>query len=371
MTTDLHYMRRCFALAELGRHTARPNPVVGCVLVKDGKVIGEGWHERAGLPHAEVNALVQAGAAARGATAYVSLEPCSHHGRTPPCTDALITGGVSKVVYGMQDPNPLVVGSGIERLLAAGICVEGPLLEAEARALNPGFSKRMQHGLPWLRCKLAMSLDGRTAMASGESKWITGPEARADVQTWRARSCAILSGIDTVLQDDPALNVRMPGFSGEQPLRVIVDSHLRLPHAAATLQLPGTALVACASGNPAALDAWRAAANKAPACVEALPFTAVAGRVDLRQLLQYLAVQKHCNEVLLEAGPTLASALLEAGLVDELLVYVAPSLLGDAARPLLYLPGLQQLSERIRLQFLDVAMVGKDCRMRSLVLQTR
>lgn len=371
MTTDLHYMRRCFALAELGRHTARPNPVVGCVLVKDGKVIGEGWHERAGLPHAEANALAQAGEAARGATAYISLEPCSHHGRTPPCADALIAGGISKVVYGMQDPNPLVAGRGNQRLQAAGIHVEGPLLEQEARALNPGFSKRMQQGLPWLRCKLAMSLDGRTAMANGESKWITGPEARADVQAWRARSCAILSGIDTVLQDDPALNVRLPDFSGEQPLRVIADSQLRLPHAAAVLQLPGPVLVACADGNPAVLASWRAAANKSIATVEAEPFATVGGHIDLHKLLQYLAVQKHCNEVLLEAGPTLASALLTAGLVDELLVYVAPSLLGDDARPLLYLPGLQHLPERIQLQFLEVAMVGKDCRMRSLVLQTR
>jgi len=367
MTThDAEYMRQCFALAERGRLTARPNPVVGCVLVKNGAVVGEGWHAVAGQPHAEAHALQQAGAATRGATAYISLEPCSHQGRTPPCADALIRSGVSRVVYGMQDPNPLVAGAGLARLRAAGIVVDGPLLEQDALALNPGFIKRMQLGLPWVRCKLAMSLDGRTAMQSGESKWITGAEARADVQLWRARSCAVLTGIGTLLQDDPALNVRLPGFAGPQPLRVIVDSGLRTPPGAATLQLPGNVLVATTQSHGAAAAAVAAAGRD----VTVLQCSAAGGQVDLRSLLQYLAADAQCNEVLVEAGPTLVSALLQAGLVDELLVYVAPSLLGSDARPLLQLHGLQQLADRIRLDFVDVAMVGKDCRIRSLVEQT-
>src|SRR5687767_12890423 len=227
MPTDNEYMQRCFALAERGRNTSHPNPVVGCVIVSDGKIVGEGWHQLAGRAHAEVNALQQAGALARNATVYVSLEPCVHHGRTGPCTDALITSGVKRVVYAMQDPNPLVCGKGLAALRNAGIEVAGPVLESDAAALNPGFIKRMRTGLPYVRCKLGMSLDGRTAMQSGESKWITGVEAREDVQLLRARSSAILTGAGTILQDDPALTVRLQEYAGKQPMRVIVDSQLR------------------------------------------------------------------------------------------------------------------------------------------------
>lgn len=337
------FMQRCFQLAELGRHTCRPNPAVGCVIAHGSSVVGEGWHKVAGQAHAEVMALAQAGERARGATVYVSLEPCAHQGRTGPCAEALIHAGVAEVVYGMQDPNPLVAGRGLQLLRDAGIHVHGPLLEAQALAVNPGFNKRMRTGLPWLRCKLGMSLDGRTAMANGESQWITGPEARADVQRWRARSCAILTGSGTVLADDPKLNVRLPGYQGPQPLRVVVDSSGRVP---ATAQV-------CSDGGPVLVATAR-------------EFPGQGGRVDLEALLRHLAREHHCNEVLLEAGPRLSGALLQAGLVDELLVYLAPSLLGHEARPMALLPGLEHLSQRLSLRFADVAMLGKDCRIRAL-----
>lgn len=340
-------MQRCFQLAELGRHTCRPNPAVGCVIAHGSNVVGEGWHAVAGQAHAEVVALRQAGERARGATAYVSLEPCAHHGRTGPCAEALLRAGVASVVYGMQDPNPLVAGRGLQLLRDAGVAVQGPLLEAEAVRVNPGFNKRMREGLPWLRCKLGMSLDARTAMASGESQWITGPEARADVQRWRARSCAILTGSGTVLADDPQLTVRLPDYAGAQPLRVVVDSRQRVPASARLRSDGGPTLLATAQDFPGA-----------------------DGRVDLRALLQHLAQQHQCNEVLVEAGPRLTGALLQTGLVDELLIYMAPSLLGHDARPFALLPGLDRLSQRIELQFADVAMVGKDCRMRLRVLPT-
>jgi diaminohydroxyphosphoribosylaminopyrimidine deaminase/5-amino-6-(5-phosphoribosylamino)uracil reductase len=340
---DQDFMQRCFQLAERGRHTCRPNPVVGCVIAHGDRVVGEGWHAVAGQGHAEVVALQQAGEAARAATVYVSLEPCAHQGRTGPCAEALVRAGVAEVVYGMQDPNPLVAGKGLGILQAAGIRVRGPLLQAEAEQLNPGFNQRMRLGRPWLRCKVGMSLDGRTAMASGESQWITGPESRADVQQWRARSCAILTGSGTVLADDPQLNVRLPDYRGPQPLRVVVDSQGRVP---ATARL-------CTDGGPLLLATGK-------------DFPGADGRVDLAALLRHLAAERHCNEVLVEAGPALTGALLQAGLVDELLLYVAPSLLGHEARPLAWLPGLQQLSQRLQLEFRDVAMLGKDCRIRAL-----
>lgn len=343
MSIDIDFMRRCFQLAELGRHTCRPNPAVGCVIAHGSRVAGEGWHAVAGEAHAEVVALRQAGDAARGATAYVSLEPCAHQGRTGPCAEALMRAGVAEVVYGMQDPNPLVAGKGLALLQAAGIRVRGPLLQAEAEQVNPGFNKRMRLGLPWLRCKVGMSLDGRTAMANGESQWITGPESRADVQKWRARSCAILTGSGTVRADDPQLNVRLPGFRGPQPLRVV---------AGRAEQIPATARL-CVDGGPVLL-------------ATPVDFPAANGRVDLEALLRHLAGTRHCNDVLVEAGPTLTGALLQAGLVDELLLYMAPSLLGHEARPLALLPGLHSLAQRIELQLADVAMLGKDCRIRAL-----
>jgi diaminohydroxyphosphoribosylaminopyrimidine deaminase / 5-amino-6-(5-phosphoribosylamino)uracil reductase len=343
VSTDTDFMQRCFQLAELGRHTCRPNPAVGCVIAHGSSVVGEGWHHVAGQAHAEVMALAQAGERARGASVYVSLEPCAHQGRTGPCALALVRAGVAEVVYGMQDPNPLVAGKGLQILREAGIAVRGPVLESQAQTVNPGFNKRMREGLPWVRCKLGASLDGRTAMANGESQWITGPDARADVQRWRARSCAILTGSGTVLADDPQLNVRLADYRGPQPLRVVVDSRNRVPVTAALRS----------DGGPLLL----AGANE---------FPGHDGRVDLAALLRHLAQAHHCNEVLVEAGPVLSGALLTAGLVDELIVYIAPCLLGPDARPMALLPGLEHLSQRIALRFLDVAMVGKDCRIRSL-----
>ncbi len=368
MTIDEIHMRRCFALAEQGRYSCRPNPVVGCVVVKDGKVLSEGWHQVAGQAHAEVMALEQAGADAKGSTVYVSLEPCVHQGRTGPCTQALITSGIERLVYAMQDPNPLVSGKGLARLRAAGISVDGPLLPVEAQALNPGFIKRMTQGLPYVRCKVGMSLDARTAMQSGESQWITGAAARADVQGLRARSCAVLTGVGTVLQDDPSLTVRLENYQDLQPLRVIADSSGRTPRSAKTLQLPGKVLLACGVDAAQWLQQQDVCTSGLQAECTVVEVPMLNGKLNLRSLLQMLAADWLCNEVLVEAGATLTGALLQAGLVDELVTYIAPALLGDNARPLATLPGLATLAERVKLQFIDVAMVGEDCRIRSRVL---
>lgn len=370
---DPAQMARALRLADLGRYTADPNPRVGCVLVRDGRVVGEGWHRRAGGPHAERIALAAAGDLARGATAYVTLEPCCHHGRTPPCTEALIGAGVARVVAAMVDPNPLVAGKGLEQLWDAGIAAESGLLEAQARALNPGFVSRMERGRPWCRCKLAASLDGRTAMASGESRWISSEASRRDVQRLRARSSAIVTGVETVLADDPSLDVRLaaedlpgmePGEPVRQPLRVVVDSRLRTPPTARLLTRPGATLIAGVAGvaGVAGADGARAAAlARAGARVLGLP--ADRGRVDLGALLQRLA-EEGVNEVLLESGPTLAGAALAGGLVDELIVYVAPHLMGDQARSLLRLPGLSRMDQRIALHLEEVRRIGPDLRLR-------
>jgi len=346
-------MAQALRLAERGLFTTTPNPRVGCVLVKDGAVVGEGWHERAGEPHAEPLALRAAGGKARGATAYVTLEPCSHHGRTPPCADALIAAGVARVVVAMQDPNPLVAGQSIARLRAAGVAVECGLMEAEARALNIGFDKRMTQGLPWVRSKIAASLDGRTALANGESQWITGAAARRDVHVWRARSCAVLTGIDTVLEDDAQLTVRAIETS-RQPLRVVLDSHLRISTAAKIFQV-GAVLVVAAVRDEEKI----AALEKLGAKVVVLPDES--GRVDVQAALRHLAAIG-CNEVLVEAGSTLNGALLKAGLVDELVLYFAPQLLGDMARGMAQLGELISLDQRVELQWQDVRQVGNDLR---------
>ena len=365
---DRVHMARAIRLAVLGLYTAEPNPRVGCVLVRDGEVVGEGWHQRTGGPHAERLALAMAGDRARGATAYVSLEPCCHHGKTPPCTDGLVQAGVARVVAAMRDPNPLVAGQGLARLRAQGIAVVEGLLEEEARRLNPGFIKRMEQGLPYVRCKLAASLDGRTAMASGESQWITSEAARRDVQYLRARSSAILTGVGTVLADDPSLNVRLaardlPGVEPEgpvrQPLRVVVDSRLRTPPTARMLGLPGTTLIACLAPEPS-----HAAQTKA-AGAQVLATSAGPGGVDLEYLLRYLARQD-INEVLIEAGTTLAGAALQAGLVDELVLYLAPHLMGDAGRGLCHLPGLELMGDRLPLVIRDVRLVGPDLRVTAI-----
>ena len=359
---DSIWMAQALRLAERGLYGTSPNPRVGCVLVLDGDIIGSGWHERAGEPHAEVHALRAAGEAARGATAYVTLEPCSHHGRTPPCAEALIEAGVARVVVAAQDPNPQVAGQGIEKLRSAGMVVESGLMEAEARELNIGFFARMTRGTPWLRSKIAMSLDGRTALSNGKSQWITGAAARQDVQHWRARSCAVLTGINTVLADDARLDVReitppltRGGWEGlRQPLRVVLDSKLRMPHEARVLQGGGILVYT------AVQDAEkRAVLEQASATVVVLPDGA--GQVDLSAVLRDLA-QRGCNEVLVEAGSTLNGTLLRAGLVDELLLYVAPQLLGDAARGMAQLGELTSLEQRIGLEWKDVRHVGSDLR---------
>ena len=362
---DRQMMARALQLAQRGLYSTEPNPRVGCVLTRADHVVGEGWHVRAGEGHAEVNALAMAGEQARGATAYVTLEPCSHTGRTPPCADALVKAGVSRVVVAMQDPNPQVSGQGLARLHAAGIAVEVGVLESEARALNPGFIKRMQRGMPFVRVKLAMSLDGRTAMASGESQWITGPDARADVQRLRARSGAVISGADAVLQDNSALTVRADelGLPAEeaaaaalrQPLRVLVDGRLRVPLGNRFFQQNCPALVVCKQLRGRVQDYGFAGAD-----LLTLP-NADQTQVDLAALLHELA-ERGCNEVLVESGAGLAGAFIQAGLVDELVVYMAPRLLGSSARPLLTLP-LESMAEAVQLDIIDIRAIGADWRL--------
>lgn len=364
---DLRQMARALQLARRGRYTTQPNPRVGCVLLRDGVVVGEGWHERAGTPHAEVHALRAAGERARGATAYVTLEPCSHHGRTPPCADALIAAQVVRVVVAMTDPNPLVAGQGLAKLRNAGIAVEVGVLEAEAQALNEGFVRRMTTGRPLVRLKLAQSLDGRTAMRSGESQWITGPAARRDVQRLRAQSGAVITGVETVLADDPALNLRVAdwidwpeGLVPVQPLRVVVDSRLRTPATARLFRTDGPVVIATVAESVDAQPDAVAALRAAGAEVWALPADA-AGRVDLAALLARLG-QAQVNEALVETGPTLAGTFVAQGLVDELVLYQAPTLLGSDARPLLDLP-LMRMAEQRRLRVIEQRQVGDDVKL--------
>ncbi len=354
---DHAHMARALQLAERGLYTTSPNPRVGCVIVKGGAVVGEGWHARAGAPHAEVHALAQAGGNTRGATVYVTLEPCSHHGRTPPCAEALIEAGVARVVTAMSDPNPLVAGGGIAMLTLAGIQAEVGLLEAEAHDLNPGFVSRMARGRPWVRLKTAATLDGKTALEDGQSQWITGEAARADVQRLRARACAILTGSGTVHADDPKMTVRDLDI-GRQPWRVVVDSALRTPPGAAILP----ALIACCH---AAAPARRAALEAAGAEIVELP--AADGRVDLAALLALLA-RRGVNELHVEAGAVLNGALLAAGLVDEWVAYVAPMVLGEPARGLFAGAAPDTLVHAARFTLTDVRRVGADLR---LVLHPR
>lgn len=350
---DRASMSHALSLAALGLHTTDPNPRVGCVVVRDGVTVGEGWHERAGEPHAEVHALQRAGALARDATVYVTLEPCNHTGRTPPCTAALIAAGVRRVVYAMDDPNATATG-GAAALRAAGIEVAGGLMGEAAEELNAGYARRMRGGLPWVRVKLAMSLDGRTALGNGASRWITADAARKDAQQYRARSSAVITGIGTILVDDPAMNVRVPGAS-RQPWRIVLDGSMRTPPAARIVNREGQVLVFASQENASA----RAALEQAGATVEVLD--APGGRLPLRTILERCAALG-MNEVWVEAGPTLAGAFVQAGLADELIVYVAPALLGDGAMPLMHLPALVDLEQRHRLEFTDVRMIGADLR---------
>lgn len=352
--TDQHYMARAVQLARLGQCSTSPNPRVGCVLVKDGLIVAEGWHARAGGPHAEIHALTQAGDQAMGATAYVTLEPCSHHGKTGPCCEALINAGIRRVVFGMQDPNPAVAGNGLNALRTATIDVCGPVLESAAQALNPGFSKRMSTGLPFVRLKMAMSLDGRTAMASGESLWITGEAARRDVQHWRARSCAIITTASTVLHDHARLTVREPEYLAQlgerRPLRVLIDPHAHLTLDATIFDEQAPTLW-CTS-KPVSMHL--------PPHIQHWSLITHHHRADLPALLKELG-RRGCNEVLVEAGATLAGALLAEKLVDELIVYMAPKLLGSSARPLFSLP-LETMAEAHNLKIVDVRAVGDDWR---------
>lgn len=354
--TDHAAMARALQLARLGLTTTSPNPRVGCVIVRDGVVVGEGWHARAGEPHAEVHALRAAGEAARGATVYVTLEPCAHHGRTPPCADALVAAGVARVVVAMRDPNPLVAGQGLERLREAGIAVTPGVLEQEARELNLGFVSRMTRGTPWVRLKVAASLDGATALQNGVSQWITGADARRDGHAWRARACALLTGYGTVRDDDPQLTVRdVPCV--RQPLRVVVDSRLETPPAARVLH-------GARDGMPvlifAAVDdaSRRTALEAAGAEIAMLPNAA--GKVELGALMLELG-RRGINELHVEAGFKLNGSLLREGCVDELLLYFAPTLLGPG-QGMFNLPALSEMSGRRDLHITDLTRVGEDLR---------
>ncbi|MBK7024238.1 MAG: bifunctional diaminohydroxyphosphoribosylaminopyrimidine deaminase/5-amino-6-(5-phosphoribosylamino)uracil reductase RibD [Sulfuritalea sp.] len=358
-SADHAFMARALQLAQRGLCTTTPNPRVGCVMVRDGRVIGEGWHEKAGGPHAEaaaLNAIVGAGDTATGATAYVTLEPCSHFGRTPPCADALIEAGVVRVVAAMRDPNPLVAGQGMARLHKAGMEIASGLLAAEAEELNIGFVSRMTRGRPWLRLKVAASLDGKTALNNGVSQWITGPDARRDAHAWRARSCAVLTGIGTVKDDNPRLTVREVPTT-RQPLRVVIDSRLETPIDAAVLE-GGNVLIAAAQE-----DATRAAALRARGA-EIVILPNAQGKVELAALLQELG-RRGINEVLAEAGTRLNGSLLREGCVDELLIYQAPMLIGDAARGMFGLAELTDLAGAQRLNIIERRSVGADFRIRA------
>ncbi|MBN9462728.1 MAG: bifunctional diaminohydroxyphosphoribosylaminopyrimidine deaminase/5-amino-6-(5-phosphoribosylamino)uracil reductase RibD [Burkholderiales bacterium] len=352
---DHDFMQRALRLAHLGLTTTTPNPRVGCVVVRDGTIVGEGWHRRAGEPHAEVLALAQAGERARGATAYVTLEPCNHHGRTAPCVDALLAAQLGQVIVAMEDPNPAVNGQGLERLRGGGIDVRCGLLQQEAHELNIGFVSRMVRGRPWVRMKVAMSLDGRTALPDGTSQWITGEAARADGHAWRARACAVLTGIGTVKDDDPQLTVRhVP--AARQPLRVLVDSRFEVDPAARVLAGGGT-LVACALAAPD--RAAKTAVLQELGC-EVITLPGARGKVDLVALLRELA-RRGINELHVEAGYRLNGSLLREQCVDELLLYVAPALLGNAIG-MADLPAPDELEQRVALQWHSVERIGDDLR---------
>ncbi len=354
MSADTVYMARALQLAKKGLYTTKPNPCVGCVLVRDDVIIGEGWHVKAGLPHAEVEALATV-SDAKGATAYVTLEPCSHYGKTPPCCDALINSGISRVVAAMQDPNPLVSGRGLDKLKQAGLEVVVGVLEDDAHTLNRGFIKRMTQNRPFVRSKLAMSLDGRTALASGESQWITSTHARADVHRLRAESSAILTGINTVLADDPALNARV-NFDVVQPVRVVLDTHLQMPPTAQMATLPGRSLILTCSDDVAKQQRLQHAG------FEVYQRAEKNGCLDLDDVMRFLATQQ-INEILVEAGAVLNGALLAENLIDELIVYIAPSVLGDQGRGLFHLPNILTMADKKALKLLDVRQIGGDLRL--------
>ena len=358
--TDCAHMARALELAARGLYSAHPNPMVGCVIAKNELVVGEGWHERAGEPHAEINALAAAGKDAAGATAYVTLEPCAHHGKTPPCAEALLQAGIGKVVAAMKDPFEKVAGRGLKMLGAAGVTTEVGLMQTAALSLNAGFIARVTRNRPMVRVKVAASIDGATAMKSGESQWITGAEARDDVQRLRARSGAIMTGIGTVLADDPSLNVRLEGLrtAGLQPLRVVLDSRLRMPLSAGMLALPGETLVCCTGKHD------HAALNDAGA--EVRSYAADGAAVDVGAVLVDLA-RRGVNDVLIEAGPGVTGYLLQKELVDELVIYQAPHIMGSETRGMFQTPSWLALADRKRLEISDVRHIGDDTRITARV----
>lgn len=353
-------MAHALQLAERGLLSTMPNPRVGCVLLRDGAIVGEGWHRQAGQPHAEIEALRIAGDASRGSTAYVTLEPCAHHGRTPPCADALIAAGVTRVVVAMKDPNPLVAGRGLERLRAAGVRTECGLMNTEALDLNIGFVSRMTRGRPWIRLKVAATLDGKTALNNGISQWITGAMARRDGHRWRARACAILTGIGTVLADDPQLNVREIGCE-RQPWKVLIDARLEVP-AAARVLAGGQCLVATASSDRTKIDMLQRMG------VEVVSLPNATGKVDLAQLMQELG-RRAFNEVHVEAGFKLNGSLMREACIDELLFYMAPKLIGDNAQGLFNLLAPESLDQSTHLEIRDLRMIGQDLRIIARLLQ--
>jgi len=357
---DHEYMARALQLAERGLFTTTPNPRVGCVVVREGVIVGEGFHERAGEPHAEINALHAAGSRAAGATLYVTLEPCSHHGRTPPCVDALVAAKVKRVVAAMRDPNPRVAGEGFGRLHAAGIETACGLHEDEAHELNIGFISRMTRGRPWVRMKIAATLDGKTALANGRSQWITGEAARRDGHQWRARACALLTGVGTVKDDDPQLTVRLVETS-RQPLKILVDSTLEIPIGARLLD-GGNVLVAAATEDLQKVAALRARG------AEVVVLPNAAGKVELQDLMRELA-RRELNEIHVEAGVRLNGSLVAADVVDELLVYLAPSLIGESGRGMFSLPPLDSLDQRVPLELRDVRTLGDGLRILARVVR--
>lgn len=347
-------MARAIQLARGGLYGTHPNPRVGCVLVKEERIISEGWHIKAGEAHAEINAIQNANESTVGATCYVSLEPCCVHGKTPPCTEAIQEAGIVKVIAAMEDPNPEVSGRGIEFLNTQNINAETGLLSAQAETLNPGFNKRMRKGMPYVRCKLAMSLDGKVALANGISQWITSPQSRHDVQKLRAASSAILTGIGTVIGDNPSLNVRDIDTRGRQPIRVVLDSYLRTAESARMLALEGETIIFTISEDQQAQETLRKAGAKV------VILGKDKGRVNLTETLQYLANEKQVNEILIEAGPELAGAMISENLVDELIIYKAPIILGDKAASMLLLDEFQSMDESISLELIDSRSIGVD-----------
>ena len=354
-TSDHVFMSQALQLAEKGLYTTSPNPRVGCVITRNNQVVGNGWHEAAGQPHAEINALAMTGEMARGATAYVTLEPCNHHGRTPPCVNALIQAGITRVLVAMEDPNPLVRGGGIEALRQAGVLVQSGLMQHQAEVLNAGFVKRMRQKKPWVRLKMAASLDGKTALKNGQSQWITGEAARRDGHHWRARSCAVLTGIGTVIADNPQLTVRHVPTS-RQPRKVIIDNRLAIPLDTDVLSGETVYIFTTSTEKMEKIDKLEKMG------VNVIPIEqSDQGRVNLVDVMTTLA-QLECNEILVEAGSILNGALIQAGLVDELNDYIAPSLLGSNARDMFQLPELSSLDQKFTLKIDDVRMIGQDIR---------